>query len=98
MMRKLRCDVSEDDWKTTYSYCATSPIMPRAIEGQANPLQSRAICLLCRKYRLGDWEGAIPDPRKLPNPSYLGWEDECYCLFHRGHPKFGGNIIECGHS
>lgn len=55
------------------------------------------ICLLYKKYRLGDWNNTIPDVDTFKNLEYIMWDNETYCLYHKNHAKFGAHIIECGH-
>jgi hypothetical protein len=90
-------DVSEADWKEFYFQAATTSILADVLDGQSPNLHFGWIALLYRRYRLGDWGMKVPRPEELGDRNYLGWDNECYCLFHRNHDKFGKNIIECAH-
>lgn len=89
--------VSQEDWREFKLESVSTPILETILDGQSPNLLFGWISLLYRKYRLGDWNNKIPDPKTFQDKSYLMWEDECYCLFHKKHEKFGESILECAH-
>ena len=66
--------------------------------GQSPQLHLGWIGLLYKKYKIGNWNKTIPKASSLDDKTYLMWDSECYCLFHKQHKKFGQEIIECAHS
>lgn len=91
-------NVSEDDWKQRFVDKGSFPILERMLDGHSPQLHYVWIGNLYKKYRLGEWDNAIPDPKSIPDQTVL-MDDAyySYCLLHRHHDKFGENILECGH-
>lgn len=86
--------VTEDDWKEYNFPTATNSILASVMDGQPCAYHLYWISMLYKRYRLGDWNGAVPSEVEISDKEILvGYNDE-YCLFHKQHPKFGPAILE----
>ena len=89
--------VTEDDWKEYNLPIVTNKILATLNDLQPTGLHLFWIAQLYKLYRLGAWHNKIPNPEAIADKTYLMWENEEYCLFHRVHEKFGKHILECAH-
>ena len=61
-------------------------------------LQYAVVEELYRRYLFGDWAGRLPPPETLEDQALLIGLNYDYCIFHRRHPKFGPNVLECANN
>jgi hypothetical protein len=90
--------VTKEDWEVYHDSLATTcRILEDIKEGQSPNLHYGWIALLYKKFKLGDWNQRLPSADSIEDKTYLMWDNECYCLYHLNHEKFGKHIIECAH-
>ena len=55
---------------------------------------SHCLAFLYRVYRVGKWEGKLPEVSSLNDQQLLWGENYTYAIFHKNHKKFGNAVVE----